>query len=158
VPRDRLGQAASLDERRCDDALSSLNRMEHEVRTEQRRTPQFGSTSTGAHFVTQRAYLLPSGEVRVLAETECNPLGQVGTGRGAVGTWQRDVIVFARGGQLYRVAVGGGTRRRVDLIPNQRHFFATPRLLPDARHLLLSIANGQEYTRLHSMVTVSREL
>jgi Tol biopolymer transport system component len=79
--------------------------------------------------------VLPGGVVRVLADSKYNPHGN------HEGTWRGDRILFVAGDRrLYSVAAGGGTPRALDLLPHarQRHF-ASPSLMPDGRHFLLSV-------------------
>ena len=74
--------------------------------------------------------------VRVLADSKYNPHLR------SEGTWRGGMILFVADQRLFSVAASGGTPRPLDLLPNarQRHV-ASPSLLPDGRHFLLSLEN-----------------
>jgi eukaryotic-like serine/threonine-protein kinase len=60
-------------------------------------------------------------------------------------TWgSEDVIVFASGGNLFRIAAAGGTAEPVKLSDTTRgRIYRWPEFLPDGKRLLVTLAGGQ---------------
>ena len=80
--------------------------------------------------------VLPGGAVRVLADSKYSPHSRT------EGTWRSGQIVFVADRRLFSLPARGGTPRPLDVFPNEPHrHVASPSLLPDGRHFLLSVEN-----------------